>query len=133
MANYRNRNRVSGALLTLLGSGGTPGVVSLPAAISSNDGPITLENDGDWTAVGDGGEWVVPSTAGVAALYEARASSLAGDTAQANGTFDTWLDLSTNRSWDMDAGGFLCTFTLEIRDKATRVVRDSAACTISTS
>lgn len=122
-----------GVLGVLLSSGAVLGAVSLPASISSNDGPIELENDGDWTAVGDGGEWVTPSVAGVAALYEARASSLAGDTAQAVGTFDTWLDLATSRSWSVNAGGFLCTFTLEIRDKATHVVRDSSSCTISSS
>lgn len=110
-----------------------PGVVSLPASIASNDGPIELENDGDWTAVGDGGEWVTPSEASLALRYECRASSLAGDTAQAVGTFDTWLDLATSRSWSVNAGGFLCTFTLEIRDKVTQVVRDSSSCTISSS
>ena len=122
---------MSGVLALLLGGGAVIGAVNLPASIASNDGAITLENDGDWTAVGANGEWVTPSELGVAALYEARAFNLAGDTAQALGTFNTFLDLATSRSWAVNAGGFLCTFTLEIRDKATHVVRDSASCTIS--
>jgi hypothetical protein len=117
----------------LAGVGGAIGAVNLPASITSNDGPIVLENDGDWTAAGANGEWVTPSELGVAALYEARAFNLAGNTAQAVGTFNTFLDLATTRSWNVNAGGFLITFTLEIRDKATHVVRDSAACTISSS
>lgn len=122
---------MSGVLAAM--SGGALGLVALPASISSNDGTIDLENDGDWAAVGASGEWVTPSEASIAALYEARASGLSGDTGEASGTYDTWLDLATTRSWGVNAGGFLCTFTLEIRDKATHVVRDSTDCTVSTS
>lgn len=101
--------------------------------MEATDDFLTLENDGDYTTPGDSGEWVTPSEAGIAALYEARASDLAGDTAEAVGTFDTWLDLATSRQWGANAGGFLITFTLEIRDKATQVVRGSSSCTVGTS
>lgn len=118
---------------------GALGAVNLPATIDdaineSGISQITLEGDGDWTTAGGGssGEWVTPSETAIAALYEARASSLAGDVGDAIGTFDTWLDLSGGAAWGVNGTNKLVTFTLEIRDKATHTVRDSAACSCGT-
>lgn len=125
--------RVGGVLNLLLGAVGAGGVVAIPSVMGATDTFLTIANDGTYTDTANGsGNWVTPTSAPVAANYQARASSLSGDTAQAVGTFDTWLDLSTTRQWAVNAGGFACTFTLEIRDKVSGVVRDSATCTVDT-
>jgi hypothetical protein len=61
------------------------------------------------------GDWIDPVSAGTG-NYEVRASGLSGDTP--GGTFDTWLNLGTNRQWTISRssnGTSGCSFTLEIR------------------
>jgi hypothetical protein len=83
---------------------------------------LTLSNAGTWTGTGAGsGTWLTGG--GTNADYEARASNLTGNTGNATGTYNTWLVLSTSRTWGLVAGaiGTLRTtsFTLEIRMAAS--------------
>lgn len=125
------------ALAALMGKK-APGNVSLPATIDAainmaGTSSVTLENDGDWTSTNEpGSEWVTPSDAGVAANYEGRASNAVGDTADAVGTFNTWQALSTTRTWGVTGTNKLLTFTLEIREAVSGIVRDSTAVTTGT-
>lgn len=119
-------------------SGEAAGVVSIgneSVANVDNNASITYENDGTLTAVGtglSGSTWLTPQLTALAAQYEIRASSASGDTGQVTGTFNTWLALSSDRTWLLNAGNFSVTFTIEIRDKFTGVVRDSATVTLDT-
>lgn len=130
---------MSGVLLMMAaGSGSAPGTVSIGNETISNgagDASIIYNNDGTTGGLGtghSGNPWVTPQLAGVAAQYEVRASGATGDTAQGTGSFDTWLVLSSNRTFGLNAGGFGLSFTVEIRDKFTQIVRDTATVVLNT-
>lgn len=95
---------------------------SLPSVINGISflagGPtISLNLAGTWSASGgQSGTWL---TTGANTDFEARASNLTGNTANATGTYDSWLPLSSTRTWGL-TGGVVgsyrsTTFTLEIR------------------
>lgn len=71
---------------------------------------------------------------GAAADYEVRATLDSGDTPA--GTLDTWLALSSTRSWSLedatdDATALTCGLTIEIRLVSSGVVQDIATVTIT--
>lgn len=125
MAHFGRGALVSG--VTAASVFGALGVVSF-AALGDTDTPakVELQNDGDIHDNGGdtGANWVEPANATVAALYQVRASALAGTgTGFVTGTFGSWLDLSTTRAWGSSTSGTNASFTLEIREKTTGVVR----------
>ncbi len=86
-----------------------PGTITLPATEyvgaltfgATCTASITYESDGDITAAGnsvfptDRGDWISPTSA-APSLYQIRATSASGT---AIGTFGTWLNLTTSRTW----------------------------------
>src|SRR5690606_39250661 len=101
---------------------------------------ITYMSDGSITALGGGlvGEtWVTPANPSVAAGYEIRFSNATGDTAELIGSaFNTWLPLTSDRMVGVNIPQELNTtnsvsFTVQIRDRFTQLVRDSASVTLS--
>lgn len=100
---------------------------TLPASIScltftSSAPSVTLSSAGTWSTVGGGGSGTWRDS-GASSDYQARASNLAGNTSNATGTYNTWLALSTTRTWGLTPGGIgtnrRITFTLEIRMAAS--------------
>ena len=81
--------------------------------------------------------WVSPSGA-AGGEYQARAT-IVSNTAILNGTYNTWLTLSTNREWSVqaiaDGAGLDVTntaqITVEIRDANSTIVLDSATINLS--
>jgi hypothetical protein len=85
-----------------------------------NDGTYEYGDTGVGGMIG-GSPWCVPSTTAVAALYQLQVNVLAG--AVASGTFDTWIDLSSTRTyWTLDTPG-TNTVRVRIREKGTGLVR----------
>lgn len=125
------------------GDGAAAGVVSIvDETLNGANGvacSISYENDGDVSAVAAGGlngsTWVAPDTADIAAGYQIHVAAT-GDTGSLTGTLDTWLDLSTTRTWQLAAPGepddFAVSLTVQIRDKFSQLVRDSATVTLGT-
>lgn len=118
---------MSGALATLLGSSGAPGIInaSLPNGSNAGSSDWTLANDGSGdTGDGAGGalffNWVLPPSAVIAAFYQVKVDVTAG--AFSVGTTGVFLDLSVTRGWTKTVPGTV-TFTVTIREKATGVVR----------
>jgi hypothetical protein len=115
---------------TVFSSGGT----------TSNAASLTLQNNGvlNTTLTVDGvvtsssnenDEWlnVKPATADQCGGFEVRAVPIAG--AVAAGAMNTWLALSTSRSWSVAGGGFdagYAEFRLEIRDAVTLLLQEVA-------
>lgn len=135
---------MSGILLAMAGmSGAAPGVVSIGnesiTGVGVGQAIINYENDGDLTGTGTGAPsstWVNPHTTTVAAFYQIFASAT-GDTATLTGAaLDTWLDLSSTRSWTLSApgapGSAVVSLAVQIREKATTIVRDTATVTLNT-
>lgn len=87
-------------------------------SISKDDGNLSTYTDT---------EWATPTSTGIGSSYEVKATMTSGTTP--SGTFNSWLALSTARTWSLSRS-FLGTttsgFTLEIRDTATSTVQDSA-------
>lgn len=96
-----------------------------------NDGGIGVSN-ANGTSIIDGGNWVTPAGASVAALFECRATVISGSLT--SGTTGSWLALDTTRTWTLGSGGppgsQTCVFTLEIRRASDGVVVDSADITL---
>jgi hypothetical protein len=116
---------MSGVLAALGGGGRAAGSINQsagwPSAASAGGASINVNNDGTFTGSGSGGgNWVTPTNAAVAALYEIRVDATAGSFS--TGTTGSWLDLGTTRSWSRNAGSDV-TFTLSIREKGSGVVR----------
>jgi len=87
--------------------------------ISKDDGSL-----GNYTDT----EWVSPTSTGIGSSYEVRATMTSGVTP--SGTFNSWIALSTNRTWTLsrsNLGTTTSSFTLQIRDTATDTVQDSAS------
>jgi len=92
----------------------------------NTDGTIT-KDDGNLANYTDT-EWVSPTSTGIGSSYEVRATMTSGVTPV--GTFNSWIALSTNRTWSLsrsNLGTTTSAFTLEIRDTATDTVQDSAS------
>lgn len=133
---------MSGALAAIAG-GGAPGVVAIGneaiTGVGVGQAIINYENDGDLTGTGTGAPsstWVTPDTAIVAAFYQIHVAAT-GDTATLTGdSLDTWLDLSSTRSWTLSAPGApgtaVVSLTVQIREKATGIVRDTATVGLTT-
>src|SRR5690606_3134235 len=118
--------------------GGAAGVVSIgDENITSfaQQARITYTSGGSITALGSGlvGEtWVTPANSSVAAGYEIRFSNATGDTsALIRSAFATWLPLTSDRMVGVDIpigpGTNTVSFTVQIRDRFTQLVRDSAS------
>ncbi len=146
--------RVSRAFV--IDSGGSARLIFAGAVITLNDQTVSgfavgggnaaafqLTNDGRVHAdIGDGsgfqdtGVWLVPGS--ISGNYEVRATFVSGFTSGSTitGTFNTYLPLSTSRSWGLSSfGGFAgnYTMTLSLREIATGTVVDTATINISTS
>jgi hypothetical protein len=96
----------------------------------NSDGTIS-KDDGNLANYTDT-EWVSPTSTGIGSSYEVRATMTSGVTPV--GTFNSWIALSTNRTWSLSRSSLGTTnsaFTLEIRDTATDTVQDSAAITFA--
>lgn len=123
--------------------GGAPGRIAIGdeaiTGVGVGQAIITYENDGDLTGTGTGAPsstWVTPAAAATAAFYQIHVSAT-GDTATLTGdSLDTWLDLSSSRSWTLSApgapGSAVVGLAVQIREKATGIVRDSASVTLNT-
>lgn len=66
------------------------------------------------------GEWLV---AGAAADVEVMASGLTGSTP--SGTFGSWLNLATTRTWELTAINSSCSFTVQLRPAGGGAVLDT--------
>jgi hypothetical protein len=87
-----------------------------------NDGVALFATNGNYTDIS--GEWL---TSGNVGDFEVLASNKTGDSV--SGQFDTWLGLSTTRTWTLSApiNQFRSAqFTISIRNAATQTVLDSA-------
>jgi len=74
-------------------------------------------------------------TGGVASNYEVRATLTSGTT-PTSGTLNSWMSCGTDRSWSntnnaQDGSTITSTMTVEIRESATGVVKDSASIIIN--
>jgi len=74
--------------------------------------------------VGSGGSWITPQTN--MSAYSVRATVVSGTFT--SGTFATWLNLGTSRLWTLSggSGGVDATMSLEIRNDADGLVKDTA-------
>ncbi len=118
-----------GVLAVFMGTAGAPGIINpsagWPSAASAGGASLNVNNDGTFSGSGSlGGNWVVPTTAAIAALYQIRVDATSGSFS--SGTTGTWLDLGTTRSWSRNSGSSV-TFTLSIRELATQQVRITLA------
>jgi hypothetical protein len=112
---------------------------TLPASMFSQwlvfsgtaDAYVTLNSAGTWLERGgSNGTWI--DGVNPASAYEARWTNTSGTLSY--GTADTWLALSTTRSWGVQksspVGIKSCSGTLEIREAASGTVLDSASVTL---
>jgi len=74
--------------------------------------------------IGSGGSWITPQTN--MSSYSVRATIVSG--AFTSGTFGTYLNLGTSRLWTLSggSGGVDATMSLEIRNDADGLVKDTA-------
>ena len=72
----------------------------------------TMETTGVITHANGGGTWLLN---GASSNYEVFATVTVGTLS--SGTTGSWIDFSTDRTWQKNVGS--CTFTLELRDKWT--------------
>jgi hypothetical protein len=125
----RGADLMSGAHAMFLAvSGAAPGVINgaLPNGTLETEATFFLGNDGTYSIAGATGNWVTPATSAIAAFYQVRVVVTAGFFA--SGTTDTWLDMSSNRSWVCQDGvAVSATFTVTFREKASQVVRSTQA------
>lgn len=107
-----------------------PAILAAAAMYPAN-APISLASSGGWTTNGSSGTWLIRGTG---ADFEVRASGRTGSLP--SGTFDTWLPLSSTRTWTLTSSSGVdktCSFTLEIRRASDGVVVASCAALIDTS
>jgi len=107
----------------------TEGTVAGTSFQLKNDGSMRL--DGFMTDFCSG-EWLLsnPLTTTETALFEVRATQLAGDTlAGGSSALGVWLNCATNRTWSIATSGLVesksCSLLIEIRDAATSTLQDS--------
>jgi hypothetical protein len=111
--------------------------VSSSGQFSSQSARYTLESDGDVITetttfgIADAGDWISPKAA-APSDYQVRATLISGDTPGV-GTFDTWLVLTSNRTWTLqqfaEGGAKEAVITIEIR-KGTGATLTSADITL---
>lgn len=84
-------------------------------------------NNGTNTII-DQGDWITPQTN--MSLYSARMTIVSGGST--SGTFATWLNLGTTRTWTLSggSGGVDATWTIEIRRDSDSALMDSATLTV---
>lgn len=102
-----------------------PGVLAetLPNASGSAGASFQLKNDGTYAITGQSAaNWVTPATSTIAAFYQVSLHVTAGVIDGVDAGQDTYLDLSTTRTWGVGEGGS-ATVTVTIREKFTSVVR----------
>lgn len=115
---------MSGVLAALVAAS-APGVINGAPSGSSSLGAAgwELQNDGSYSVSNGGGvvtgDWVSPSEAAVAALYEVKVDATSG-------TFDSgatgsFLSLGTTRSWTKNSGSV--TFNATYREIGTGIIR----------
>lgn len=117
-----------GAAALFAAMGGAPGLVNgaLPDASAAAGAGITFQNGGNYL-YGDllGGHatttWVTPANTTVAAFYQLQVNINSGT--MSSGTFDSWLDLSTGRSYAKNDAPGTAVLRVRIRDKASGLVR----------
>lgn len=112
---------MSGVLNALLGIGGVAGIInqSLPSGTNTGSTSVQFSNAGVYTYDVGTVNWVTPANSTIAAQYQLQVNVVAGG---ATGTMDTWLDLSTSRSYITATLGNN-TLRVRIREKATGIVR----------
>lgn len=128
---------MSGIMCMMAGGGGLGGIVGTPNlnAIQTASGVanavLSLLNTGNYTATGEaGGAYATPGA--IAASLEARLTFVSGDNLVTGSAVGSWLALSTTRTWTMTAAGtafYFGTYTLEIREIASGLMRDTSTIT----
>lgn len=120
---------MSGATAAMMAGGGAPGILSaVPSSSNTFSATWEMHNDGTYL-VGDGlggsatGNWVVPTTAPVAAYYQVKTVVNSG-TFNGDPSAGSYIDLSTTRIWSKSAVGTV-NFTVTVREKATGIVRQT--------
>lgn len=112
------------------------GAISDQYVTGTSSASYRLKNDGIGQTGANGvfsdipGEWLL---AGAASDLEIRAFNLTGDTGFVTGTFNSFLNLGTTRTWQITASGGTfrtCTFELELRRVADGVTVDTATITL---
>lgn len=90
-----------------------------------SNGTVYKLGPGGGASASLGYDWVTPTSN--APNYDVRATLVSGDTP--SGTLNSWLPLSSSRSWSLTAvaDAYACTLTIEIRDAATQTIRDTAS------
>jgi len=91
----------------------------------------TVNTDGHIRVHGGGSleEWLV---AGTSSEFDVRATHNSGSTP--SGTYSSWLNLGTSRSWSLSQSGIgslTGTITIEIRESAGGTILDSASVTLN--
>jgi hypothetical protein len=89
---------------------------SIAAFTFNSDGTVDVNQDGSVVQISSGTDWIIPN-GDASGSYEIRASLNSGDTPDL-GALDTWLPLSTNRTWQFTrtiGGTSACNLTIEIR------------------
>lgn len=115
--------------LTINFNGGTTYASSLNTAVAS----VQFNSTGSMTVSGTGYSnigWASPTSTGLGAGYELRATRTSGS---ATGTTGTWLSLSSNRGYTLTSSNGLLltsTFLFEIRAVGTTTVIDSETITL---
>ena len=64
---------------------------------------VTINNNGEWSSNGAGGNWGSPTTAGVGSAYDVYVTTGTGTGAATGSARDTWLDLSAARQFSINA------------------------------
>lgn len=112
---------------TIIGSTVNPTACSATLQLTNTGVLNTITTDGGTIAVA--GEWLVGSNSG--ASFEAFVTVTAGTLT--SGTTGSWVSLGTTTSWTKTQsaiGSGVVTFTLQIREAATQIVRGTATITL---
>lgn len=126
MSNFYGKSNVTVTIsnLTVTNTDVTPALVEATYQLNSNG---KIYDDGI-----EVGSWVTPNSA--AGDYQVKAEIVSGSP---TGTFSSWINLSTSRSWLVSRDGSLdgvgttsAIISIEIRDTATSTVRDTATITL---
>jgi hypothetical protein len=135
------KRRSAGAWVDVLPGGGAPGAVIANRTVSAsvfagtasagyqlaNTGQTQTKNGNTSAAYANVGEtWLV---SGVVGNYDVRATLQSGS-APTGGTLNTWENLASSRSWNLNMGAIgvvVCTLLIEIRNATTLAVVDSAS------
>ena len=119
------------------GLGGTVGTPNLAPNATVPGGPalatVSLTNAGVYSSSNDlSGNYCTPTS--LASLLEARLTFNSGTGTPTGSSLGVWLNLGTTRSWTLNSGSGLirdAVCTLEIRESATGIVRDTSTVTFT--